>query len=74
MQTSNLPAIYSSLSNRVVLVTVPLGLSFDLSHEHTYTFGGHDYPLGEKFLVAVPSNLLNAVTFPDFSALKSLVA
>jgi len=55
----------------VILVTVPLGIFFDLSHEHTYSFVGHDYPLGEKFLVTVPNNLLNAITYPDFTALKT---
>jgi len=55
----------------VILVTVPLGILFDLSHEHTYSFVGHDYPLGEKFLVTVPNNLLNAITYPDFTALST---
>ena len=50
----------------VILVGVPLGMWFDLAHEHTYTFRGHEYPLGESFLVNVPGNLLSAVTFPDF--------
>ncbi len=50
----------------VILVGVPLGIWFDLAHEHTYTFRGHEYPLGESFLVNVPGNLLSAITFPDF--------
>ena len=50
----------------VILVGVPMGLWFDLAHEHTYTFAGHEYPLGESFLVNVPGNLLSAITFPDF--------
>ncbi len=55
----------------VVLAAVPMGTFFDLSHEHTYSFFGHDYKLGERFLVAVPSNMFNAITFPDFAALTS---
>lgn len=51
----------------VLLVAIPLGLFFDLSHEHTYTMAGHTYKLGEQFLVSVPSNLLAAIAFPDFS-------
>lgn len=56
----------------VLLVTVPLGLYFDIEHEHTYSFLGHDYKVGENFLVAVPSNLLKATTFPEFDALSTV--
>jgi len=52
----------------VLVVAVPMGMLFDLGHEHTYTFLGHEYQLGEKFLVTVPSNLLQAITTPDWSA------
>jgi MFS superfamily sulfate permease-like transporter len=55
----------------VVLLAVPLGMAFDLSHEHTYSFLGHDYSLSERFLVDVPANMFNAITFPDFEALAS---
>jgi MFS superfamily sulfate permease-like transporter len=51
----------------VLAVAVPLGTWFDLSHEHTYSFLGHDYRVGESFLVTVPGNLLAAVTTPDFT-------
>ncbi len=53
----------------VVLIAIPMGLYFDLSHEHTYTFAAHKYHVGEAFLVNVPANLFNAIAFPDFSAL-----
>jgi MFS superfamily sulfate permease-like transporter len=53
----------------VVLVTVPLGIYLDLSHDHTYTFLGHEYQVGEKSLVDVPNNMLSAITLPDFSGL-----
>jgi MFS superfamily sulfate permease-like transporter len=52
----------------VLVVAVPLGMWFDLSHEHTYSFLGHEYRVGESFLVNVPGNLLAAVTTPDFGA------
>ncbi len=55
----------------VLAVAVPLGLWFDLAHEHYYRFAGHDYSLGESFLVNVPANLLAAVTLPDFSVFTS---
>lgn len=58
----------------VLLVTVPLGMYLDLSHEHTYNLFGHTYHLGEDFLVSVPSNLLQAITYPDFSALRQPIA
>ncbi|MEZ6087321.1 MAG: SulP family inorganic anion transporter [Pirellulaceae bacterium] len=51
----------------VLLVAVPLGMWFDLTHEHTYTLAGHEYSLSEKFLVNVPFNLFGAMAFPDFS-------
>lgn len=53
----------------VVLIAVALGRYFDLSHEHTYTFAGHPYRIGENFLVNVPKNLLAAMAHPDFTAL-----
>jgi MFS superfamily sulfate permease-like transporter len=56
----------------VVLVAVPLGMFFDLSHEHAYSIGGNDYELGEKFLVSVPDNFFAAITTPDFSGLATL--
>ncbi|MCF6157093.1 MAG: SulP family inorganic anion transporter [wastewater metagenome] len=57
----------------VLFFAVPIGLYFDLSREHTYTLGGHAYKLGKEYLVNVPSNMLKAVTYPDFSSLKSIV-
>ncbi len=56
----------------VILVAVPMGAFFDLSHEHTYSFVTRSYHLGEEFLVAVPSNFLAALKTPDFQALNSL--
>ncbi len=51
----------------VLAAAVPLGIWFDLAHDHYYRFAGHTYPAGEAFLVNVPQNLLAAVTTPDFS-------
>jgi MFS superfamily sulfate permease-like transporter len=55
----------------VLAVAVPLGMWFDLGREHTYSFLGQEYRLGESFLVSVPGNLAAAVTTPDFSAFTS---
>lgn len=58
----------------VILVAVPIGIYFDLAHEHTYTLHGHVYSVGEQHLVNVPFSMLNAVTFPDFSGLLQPMA
>lgn len=58
----------------VILVAIPLGQYFDLSHEHTYSLAGHDFKLGERFLVNVPKSLLSAMAHPDFSALQHVAA
>jgi len=55
----------------VLLVAVPVGLLFDLDHEHTYTWQGHPFPIGPNFLVTLPASLLSAVTTPDWSAITS---
>ncbi len=79
-----LPVLKSWLKNKalnlvpgplvVLLVAVPMGMFFDLSHEHTYSFVGHEFKLGEQFLVSVPGNLFKAMAHPDFSCLQTLVA
>ncbi|WP_240928085.1 SulP family inorganic anion transporter [Thalassoroseus pseudoceratinae] len=61
----------------VLLVTVPMGFGFDLLHEHSYTLQGHQYQLGEQYLVKMPDRvfgMFNDVTFPDFSALAYMKA
>ncbi len=53
----------------VVLVAIPMGMYFDLSHAHTYTLQGHQYSVGEQHLVNVPFNMFGAIVTPDFSGL-----
>ena len=58
----------------VLLVSVPLGILFDLAHQHTYSWNGHDFLVGPSFLVQLPGHLASAIAFPDFSAITSGVS
>jgi len=51
----------------VLLVATPLGIYFDISHQHLYTWAGHDYKIGPQYLVHLPGSLVSAMAFPDFS-------
>ncbi len=53
----------------VLLVATPLGIYFDITHDHLYTWAGHDFAIGPKYLVHLPGSLLGAMSFPDFSVL-----
>ncbi|HHH27725.1 MAG TPA: SulP family inorganic anion transporter [Polyangiaceae bacterium] len=55
----------------VLAVTVPLGLLFDLDHEHHYRFAGNEYAVGPQYLVSLPGALVDAIAFPDFSVVFS---
>jgi len=55
----------------VVIVAIILEHLFDLEHEHSYSWHGHNYPIGPTYLVQLPGQLLNAVAFPDFSHVLS---
>ncbi len=61
----------------VLLVAVPMGMGFDLMHEHSYTLQDHEYQLGEQYLVTMPDRMFgmfDQITFPDFSALAMPIA
>ena len=56
----------------VLMVAVPMGMAFDLLHEHSYVLQGHKYQLGEQFLVRMPDRvfgMFDEITVPDFNAL-----
>lgn len=58
----------------VIILGIGLGHLFDLEHEHKYLFlDHHEYDLGPRFLVEIPSNLLEGVYAPDFSRIVSWV-
>lgn len=58
----------------VLAMAIPLGLVFDLEHEHIYNLFNHQYHLGPNFLIRLPGSLLGAVALPDFSAIFSPVS
>ncbi|MDV6033070.1 MAG: SulP family inorganic anion transporter [Phycisphaera sp. RhM] len=56
----------------VLLVAIPMGMGFDLLHEHAYSLANHEYQLGEQYLVKMPDRafgMFDDITLPDFSAL-----
>ncbi len=56
----------------VLLVSVPMGMGFDLLHQHSYTLQGHEYQLSDQYLVAMPDRMFGMfdyITTPDFTAL-----
>jgi len=57
----------------VLLAAVPMGMVFDLLHQHSYTLQNHEYQLSEQYLVDMPDQvfgMFNYVTHPNFSALS----
>ncbi len=56
----------------VLLMAVPMGMGFDLLHEHSYELANHKYQLGEQYLVRMPNRvfgMFDDLTSPDFSVL-----
>lgn len=61
----------------VLLVAVPMGMFFDLMHQHSYVLQRHEFQLGEQYLVQMPNRIFgmfDKITTPDFSALYQPVA
>ncbi|MCA9194521.1 MAG: SulP family inorganic anion transporter [Planctomycetales bacterium] len=57
----------------VLLVSIPMGMYYHLVTNHSYSFAGHEYKLGEIFLVSMPDRIFGMfdyVTTPDFTALS----
>ncbi len=55
----------------VLLVATPLGMYFDISHQHLYTWAGHEYGIGPQYLVHLPGSLFGAMSSPDFSRIMT---
>lgn len=58
-------------------VAIPMGMAFDLLHEHSYVLANHEYQLGENFLVAMPKQIFGMfreLNFPNFSVLGEFKA
>jgi len=55
----------------VLLVATPLGIYFGITNQHLYTWSGHQYDIGPKYLVHLPGSLIGAMAFPDFSTIFS---
>ena len=58
----------------VLVISIPLALFFDLGHTHEYEVLGQVFQVGPDLLVTLPGSLLDAVNFPDFSAVTSAVS
>jgi MFS superfamily sulfate permease-like transporter len=61
----------------VLLVAVPMGMGFNLLHEHPYELGGHQYQLSDQYLVNMPDRvfgMFDEITLPNFAALTQPVA
>ncbi len=58
----------------VMLMAIPLGMYFQLGQPHKYIFGGVEHFISEKALVNIPSNLLAAITLPNFASLQTFDA
>lgn len=56
----------------VVLAGIGLGHLFDLEHEHKYLLlETHEYTVGPKFLVTLPTSIVEGITFPDFGKIMT---
>jgi MFS superfamily sulfate permease-like transporter len=61
----------------VLATAIPLGMLFDLLHEHSYYLLNHQYQLGEQYLVSMPNRMFGMfreISTPDFRALVKPVA
>lgn len=75
-----LPKFNSLLTKKVpvqlyaILLAIPFYLIFDFADEHEYHLLSHTYRIGPNYLIHLPGNLLDAITFPDFSTITSFTS
>jgi MFS superfamily sulfate permease-like transporter len=73
------PLIPNALTRKVpasliaLFFAMPMAIAWHLDTGDKYIFMHHLYELGPKYLVSVPQNIFQSLTFPDFRALQSLV-
>lgn len=56
----------------VLLIAVPMGMGFDLLHQHSYVLQEHEYQLSDQYLVDMPDKvfgMFDYITYPNFAAL-----
>jgi len=58
----------------VLFVAVPMGLFFNLGGDENFVFTDQTYVLRTKFLVNVPDNMFDALTFPFLKAASKMFA
>jgi len=58
----------------VLAFAVPLGIQFDLGHDHVYRFWGETFQIGPKSLVTLPGSILDAIVLPDFSQITTAIS
>jgi MFS superfamily sulfate permease-like transporter len=61
----------------VLLVSIPLGMFANLLEDHSYVIAGHEYKLGQQFLVPMPSQvfgMFREISTPNFTALAQAKA
>ncbi len=58
----------------VIFCAVPMAIFFDFEHPHQFRLLGEIYSIGPNYLVTLPSSLLSAITFPDFSEIYSFAS
>jgi MFS superfamily sulfate permease-like transporter len=58
----------------VICFAIPVAIYFDFEHPHHFKLLGEIYSIGPNYLVTLPSSLLSALTFPDFSDIQSFAS
>ncbi len=56
----------------VLVISIPLVYLFNFFDTHSLQFLGKQYEVGPQLLIEVPRNLLDAISFPDFSQVGTL--
>lgn len=56
----------------VLVISIPFVYFFNYFDAHSYTLFGNEYNVGPELLINIPSNILEAITFPDFSKINTV--